>query len=66
MKTAFLVILMAAMLVVTLLVVRDLTSRGNGGQKANITVIDRAQRVRDKAEQAGRDLEKKLDQKLDE
>jgi len=59
--------MLAALLIVAYLTFQSLSSQLSGkGDKPAITAVEKAGKAREKAEQAGRDLEKRLDEILDE
>ena len=59
--------MLAALLIVAYLTVQSLNSRlSEKGGKPSITAVERAGEAREKAEEAGRDLEKRLNEILDE
>ena len=67
MRSFLLVAVLLAMLIVSFLVVRDMTSRMTEKDgKATITAIEKADRSRKKAEEAGREMEKRLEKILEE
>ncbi len=65
MRTAILITMLAALLIVSWLVIHDVTSRQEG-EKAVIGAIDKAKKAGEKVTQAARDTGKKLEEKLRE
>jgi uncharacterized protein (UPF0333 family) len=66
-RSFLLVAVLLAMLIGTFLVVRDMNSRTTDKDgKATITAIEKADRSRKKAEEAGREMEKRLEKILEE
>jgi hypothetical protein len=59
--------MLAALLIVAYLTVQSLTSQLSDKEgKPAITAVDKAGEVKEKAEQTGRDMEKRLNEILDE
>ncbi len=67
MRTVLLISMLIALLVVAYLTVKDVTSHFSGeGEKATITAVEKARQVGRKVDQAGRDLEKRLNRIIGE
>ncbi len=65
MKSFFLILMLAGLLVVSYLVITSLNAPRTGGP-APMQAIDRAQRARDNVEQADREKERVIDEKAGE
>ncbi len=65
MRIALMVVMLISLLIVSYLVVHDITSRSSG-DKAVITAIDKAQKVRDRVDEAGKEMEKRMDKAVGE
>lgn len=64
MRTALMIVMLITLLIVAYLTVQNITSRGD--RAVNLKTVERARVVRDRAEEAGRQIEKKLEDVLKE